>query len=59
MLYPFFRFRLCLNGGERDEDKAVIQNVSIKELVKQAKEANEDIVDMLKNSDIQIMEVAL
>ena len=41
------------------KDKAVIQNVSIKELVKQAKEEKEDIVELLKDSDIQIMEVAL
>lgn len=41
------------------KDKAVIQNISIKELVKRAKEENVDIVELLKHSDIQIVEVAV
>lgn len=41
------------------KDKTIVQTVSIKELVKQAKEEEADIVELLKDSDIQIMEVAL
>ena len=41
------------------KNKTITQTVSIKELVKQAKEKKEDIVELLKESDIQIMEVAL
>lgn len=41
------------------KDKTEIQNISIKEVVKQAKEEEVDIVKLLKISGIQIMEVAL
>lgn len=41
------------------KDKTQIPSISIKELVKRAKEENADIVELLKNSDIQIVEVAV
>ena len=36
-----------------------VKGKSIKELVYQAKEENADIIELLKNSDIQIVEVAI
>lgn len=46
-------------GIAESKDKTIIPSISIKELVKRAKEENADIVELLKDSDIQIMEVAL
>lgn len=40
-------------------DAVIAESKSIKQLVRQAKEEDADIVELLKNSDIQIMEVAL
>lgn len=40
-------------------DAVIAKSKTIKQLVRQAKEENADIVELLKNSDIQIMEVAI